>query len=320
MDCSRPKCARPAVVDQPYAGEHLCASHFSQSVVERHRRDLHRQAPRLRGGTLAVALSGGKDSAVLLTLLHRLLAPRRNVRLVALSIDEGIPGYRDSTLKSAAELCRRLGVEHVVRSAEETWGVTTDRAAATLDGIAPCSYCGVWRRTLLNRAARDLGAVRLALGFNLDDLAQTVLMNLVRGEPARLRQMAPHVHAQEGLVPRIAPLASIPEREVYLYARLQGIPFDHAECPHASRAGRNVFREVLWDLEEAIPGSRHALLRTREKLLPLLFREDPEGAPQRCTACGEPSSGELCRPCAYLAALRAGRENGFIPASVSTRS
>lgn len=316
MACTEPGCAERPVIDQPYAGTHPCVAHFKASVVERARRDLHRQAPRLKGGTLAVALSGGKDSAVTLTLVHRLLGQRQGIRLVAVTIDEGIEGYRSSTLAQARELCATLGVEHVVRRFEDEFGTTTDLTSRRLPQEIPCSFCGVWRRKALNRAAREIGAVRLAMGFNLDDLAQTVLMNLARGEPGRLRQMSPHVGPQPGLVPRIAPLASVPEREVYLYARLEGLPFDHAVCPHASRAGRNVFREVLWQLEEAVPGTRHALLRTREKLLPLLLEGGEDGSVP-CTICGEPSSGGTCRACAYRQALAGLAPEAFIPATGS---
>ncbi len=303
MECAHPRCTRPVIIDQPYAGAHLCRPHFADSVVERVRRELHRQAPRLPGGTLAVALSGGKDSGVLLTLLVRLLGERRNIRIVAITIDEGIEQYRAATLLRARELTQRLGVEHVVRRFQDELGTTTDQAAARLPQVAPCSTCGVWRRTLLNRTARELGAVRLAVGFNLDDLAQTVLMNLVRGEPHRLLQMAPHRSVEEGMVPRIAPLATVPEREVYLYARLEGIPFDHTTCPHAGRAMRNVFRETLWKMEEEIPGSRHALLRTREKLIEALSALPPGSPTGKCQACGEPASQEFCRSCLFLESL-----------------
>ncbi len=315
--CSEAGCRERAVVDQPYAGAHPCVAHFKASVVERARRELHRQAPRLKGGTLAVGVSGGKDSGVALTLVHRLLGQRRGIRLVAVTVDEGIEGYRSETLVEARRLCESLGVEHVVRRFEEEVGSTTDEAARRLPGEIPCSFCGVWRRKVLNRAASDLGAVRLAMGFNLDDLAQTVLMNLARGEPGRLGQMSPHLEPQEGLVPRIAPLAMIPEREVYLYARLEGIPFDHAVCPHASRAGRNVFREVLWQLEEAVPGTRHALLRTREKLIPLLQEEGAIGSARPCAVCGEPSSNGTCRACAYRQALASVAPRSFISATGS---
>jgi uncharacterized protein (TIGR00269 family) len=265
---------------------------------------MHRQAPRFHGGTIAVALSGGKDSSVALALTQRYFGRRPNVRLVAITVDEGIAGYRDGTVAAARALTERLGVEHRVLRLAEALEVTTDAAARSVPGVPPCSFCGVWRRTLLNRGARDAGAEMIVLGFNLDDLAQTVLMNLARGDLARLERMAPHRNRQAGLVPRIAPLAQVPEREVYLFARLAGLPFDHGECPHAGAAARNVFRDVVWRLEEALPGTRQSLLRTQAALAPLLAAAGTGGMPGRCAECGEPASGTRCRACEYLERAR----------------
>jgi uncharacterized protein (TIGR00269 family) len=292
-------CDAPAVIDQPYASAHLCEEHFQGSVHDRVRREWHRQAPKLRDATVAVALSGGKDSAVALTLTQRHFRRRPSVRLVAISVDEGIAGYRPATLLKASELAERLGVEHRIVTARSALGTTTDDAALALKGAIPCSYCGVWRRQLLNRAATELGADLIVLGFNLDDLAQTVLMNLARADIGRLTRMAPHPTRQPGLVPRVAPLATIPEREVYLFARLQQLPFDHGECPHAGAAARNVYREVVWRLEEEFPGTRHALLRTREAVTAAILATQPPGTAGRCLECGEPAAGERCRACEY---------------------
>lgn len=290
-------------MDRPYAGDRLCAEHFRASVEERVRREFHRQVPRFRSGTVAVAVSGGKDSAVALALTQRYFARRPTVRVVALSVDEGIAGYRPATLERAAALARQLQVDHSIVRAEERLGTTTDRAAQALPTIAPCSFCGVWRRRLLNDAARALGADYLVLGFNLDDLAQTVLMNLARADVARLGRMAPHRTRQPGFVPRLAPLAPIPEREVFLYAHLVGLPFEHAECPYAPRAARNVFREVVWQLEDQLPGTRHALLRTHGQIVDLLDRGPIAAIAGRCGRCGEPSAGPRCRACEYLKSM-----------------
>jgi uncharacterized protein (TIGR00269 family) len=297
-------CDEPAVVDQPYRGSHACRRHFLGSVEARIRAEFHRQLPRFRGGTIAVALSGGKDSAVALTAAHQYFSRRPTVRLVALTVDEGIDGYRSATVVAAQKLTERLGVEHRVVRAEAVLGTTTDRAAQALPGTIPCSFCGVWRRRLLNQSARDVHAERLVLGFNLDDLAQTVLMNLVRGDLDRIGRMAPHRRRQPGMVPRVAPLAQIPEREVFLYAHLTGLPFDHGECPHAGRATRNIFRDVVWQLEEALPGTRQALLRTREQLLDRIPLDGPAESARQCRLCGEASSGEVCRSCSYLGIAR----------------
>jgi uncharacterized protein (TIGR00269 family) len=293
-------CDGEAVIDQPYRGRHLCRDHFLRSVEERVRQELRRQLPAERGGTFAVALSGGKDSAVALARTHDYLRALPSARLLAISVDEGILGYRGPTLEAARSLTDQLGVEHRVVRAVDEIGTTTDRAAIRMPETVPCAFCGVWRRRLLNRAARDAGARTLVMGFNLDDLAQTVLMNLVRGDLDRLVRMAPHRIAQPGLVPRIAPLASVPEREVYLYARLRGLPFDHGECPHATRASRNLFREIVWQLEEAQPGTRQSLLRTHDQLVTRWLDDPTVGAPGRCRSCGEAAAGELCRACEFL--------------------
>jgi uncharacterized protein (TIGR00269 family) len=298
------RCDHDAIIDQPYRRAHLCEPHFCESVVERVRREMHRQIPGFPGGTIAVGLSGGKDSAVALLLTQRYFRRRANVRLVAVSVDEGIGAYRPATLARARELTTQLGVEHRIVRFRTELGLTTDGARQRLTNVIPCAYCGVWRRQLLNRAARAVGADVVVLGFNLDDLAQTVLMNLARADLDRLARMAPHRTRQPGLVPRVAPLAPIPEREVFLYARLAGLPFDHGECPHASRAARNVYREAVWRLEEEIPGTRHALVRTQESLARLLRADAGAAGPRICRECGESASGSLCRACEYRTQAR----------------
>ncbi len=298
MRCAR--CDAPAAIDLPYRQEHLCAAHLVGSVEARFRRELARQLPGFEGGTVAVALSGGKDSSLALHLTRGYFRERPGVRLLALSVDEGIRGYRGPALERAAELAGRLSIDHRIVDAREELGTTTDERVAEGDGMPACSFCGVWRRNLLNRAARAAGADVLVLGFNLDDLAQTVLMNLVQGDLVRLTRMAPHTARAPGLVPRIAPLAQIPEREVYLAARTLGLPFDHSECPHAGGAIRNRFRSIVWELEGAQPGTRQALLRTQQRLAELLRTSIPAEVPGRCQVCGEPSAGPTCRGCELL--------------------
>ncbi len=312
MTCER--CGSASVIDRPYAGDHPCAEHFRSSVVERFRREMHRQFPRFRGGTVAVAVSGGKDSATALALSVPYFARRPGVRVVALSIDEGIPGYRPPGLVRAGQLAERLGVEHRIVRAAERVGTTTSELAERFPDRPPCGPCGVLRRRLLNEGAQELGADVLVLGFNLDDLAQTVLMNVARGEPERLARMAPHRERRPGFVPRIAPLARVPEREVFTFALLEQLPFDPAECPHAGRAARNVFREALWRLEEALPGTRQSLLASQERLAEALVRAGGAGGPGTCERCGAPSSGPLCRACELLDLAR----NPFVASARSS--
>src|SRR5438067_4719650 len=189
-DCS---CGSPAVHFARYSGEHLCERHFRESVERRVRRELRKQGP-LKEGRIAVALSGGKDSVVTLRLMHETFRANPKVEVIAVSIDEGIASYRPPALEVAAAHCKELGVEHVVLSYQETAGVTMDRVVVhPARTMAPCAYCGVLRRRNLNEAAQRVGATHLATGHNLDDVAQSILMNHLRGDVERLARMGPHL-------------------------------------------------------------------------------------------------------------------------------
>ena len=134
---------------------------------------------------VAVALSGGKDSTALLLLLHRLLPAWEDVRLIAITIDEGIAGYREETIQSAERLTGRLGIEHHCISFTSLFGESLD-AFLTGRETQACSICGIMRKKALVVGAQKAGATKLATGHNLDDEAQSVLMNVFRGDLPRL--------------------------------------------------------------------------------------------------------------------------------------
>ncbi len=297
MSVACDKCGRPAVAWIRYSGAHLCRDHFLGFVEKRVKEELRREVDLRPGVRIAIGLSGGKDSSTATTLLQEIASPRRDVELVAITVDEGIASYRPAGLEIARTLCAKLGIEHRVVSYRETMGYEMD-TVVKLDGDAiPCGYCGVFRRQALNRAAREVDADYLATGLNLDDTAQSILMNVARGDVDRLARLGPHENAQPGLVPRLQPLRMVPEKEVYLYAMLRGIPFHDATCPYAERAQRGKFSAILAQLEEAAPGTRHAILSTYDQLRPLLQERFVTAPPVTCVRCGEPASDELCKAC-----------------------
>jgi uncharacterized protein (TIGR00269 family) len=237
-----------------------------------------------------------------LDLVRRTLAPRRDARVVAITVDEGIAGYRDRSIPVVAGYCQAHGIRHVVTSIREEQGATLDDVAALGLPETPCAFCGVWRRWSLNRAARREGARYLATGLNLDDTAQSVLMNVCRADVERMARLGPHEAVQPGLVPRIQPLRWIPEVETYLYAVLTGIPIHNAECPHSSRAQRGRYRRMLHGLLEEEPGASHALVRALDKLRPALAGTFPPVTLGPCPRCGEPTPGPgECKACALSA-------------------
>ena len=297
------RCQQRAVLHQPWSGLHLCRSHLTQSVRRRVGKELRRQLTLPRdGGTLLVAVSGGKDSALLLHELYHLLGPRRNLRIVAVLVDEGIEGYRPPSQLCAQELCDRLGIELRIARMTEDLGRSMDEAVGEADAVGtrlgPCSFCGVFRRRGIERVAQEVDAFAVTLGHNLDDTAQTVLMNFQKGDIDRMLRMAPHTNRiVDGLIPRIIPLRMVTELEALLAAREHDLPMHHDDCPYAGRGLRKQMRDVVAALEAATPGTRHGLLASAD-----VIREQfpvPEGgvSAQSCAECGAPTSGSSCMPC-----------------------
>lgn len=301
MNCTQ--CGKPAVLDDRQSGKLVCKDHFLRGFDRRVNRELAHQG-RLPSGRIGVALSGGKDSVSLLHALAKRTRDRPDIELVAITIDEGIEGYRPSSLVICEKLCQDLDVTWHVERIQDLAGYTIDEHAAGIAGPdaggeprAPCGPCGIFRRQGLNEAAKKLGCVAIATGHNLDDMAQTVLMNLLKGEVDRLGRLAPHKHPQPGMIPRLIPFRQVPEKEVLLYAVLHGLPLHHeAECPYAARAQRFALRDHLLSLEERSPGTKHSLLKVQDRIQELLGDPTQVGA---CPQCGGPSQGGLCKPCQW---------------------
>ena len=318
MQCD--KCGAEAVMHAAYSGLHLCSGHFRRSVESRVRRRIRDDALLSEAATAddpetwLVGLSGGKDSVVLAHLLEGTFASDPRVELVALTVHEGIDGYRDASLEACLELTDDLGIEHEVVSYADEYGVEMDAVAEDdPEGMAPCAYCGVFRRDALSRYADEYGADKLLTGHNLDDEAQTAMMNLLSGDIA---QVAKHFDASLGsfeerevddspFVPRAKPLRDIPEKEVALYAHLADLPVHMAECPHASEAYRGEIQELLYGLEDDHPGTRHSIMSGYEELARLAAEahRGSEGPRGECDRCGAPTNNEVCRKCDLVDAV-----------------
>jgi uncharacterized protein (TIGR00269 family) len=247
------------------------------------------------------------------------------MRLLAILVDEGIADYRAPTIAVAKKECKKLKVPLHIVSFKSEFGLSLDsmlkkekagRSAARAAPVGACSFCGVFRRQLLQKAAGRLHADKLALGHNLDDAAQTVLLNLYRNEPARLARFWPISDGEEsasGLVPRIRPLIRCSEKEVALWAALNNVPIHYGACPYAVEAMRQTVRAQLNQMEDRYPGTKvrifNAFVKMRKGMIEAM-RGDEEGrAPLSvCLQCGEISSGGLCGACRMLERLAGSRK------------
>ena len=293
------KCQKDAVTYIRYNGSHLCQGHFSEFVEKRVKKEIRNQTNFNKVKNVAVAISGGKDSRVALSLMHSVVKERRDVTLTAITVDEGIENYRPETIKCVRELCDKLDVTLEIVSFKDHVGYTMDDISKNLGYRTPCAFCGVFRRQCMNAVARNINADIIATGHNLDDNAQAILMNFTRGDVERLARLSPHVRIQPGLIPRIHPLRQIPEKETYLYAIINEIPFSDKECPYWSAALRNEYRDIIDELESRSPGTRHSILSSYDAIKPLLIEKYPQKDLGKCK-CGEPSPSGKCMACKML--------------------
>jgi uncharacterized protein (TIGR00269 family) len=289
-----------------YEGVKFCSKCYREAIEERFRRTVIRHKMLEYNDHVAVAVSGGKDSLTLLNLLVKLEGRFPRTKITAVSVDEGIDGYRDEALDLARRACDRLGVRQVVVSYRELFGITTDEIARMRLGQTPCSYCGVFRRKAINKAAGMVGATKIATAHNLDDEVQTILLNMLHGDPMRIVRSGPVLRDPRGkFLPRIKPLRDVPEKEIVLYAYLNGIEFQSVECPHGHEALRNDIRAFLNQMEQKHPGSKFTLQRTAERLRELLVETSPVQELHQCERCGDPTPNQLCEACLMLELIAA---------------
>ncbi|MDR2707196.1 MAG: TIGR00269 family protein [Nitrososphaerota archaeon] len=255
---------------------------------------------------LAVAVSGGKDSLSLLHILVKLQKYRPRTSLTAVTIDEGIRGYRDEALSFAVKNCDELEVPLHVVSFKELFGLTLDELLVNVrkngqTELTSCAYCGVLRRRAMNIAAREVGATKIATAHTLDDETQTALMNILRGDIARLAKEKPATkQAHPLLVRKIKPFCEIPENESALYTYVKKIPFQDTPCPYASEALRNDARTMLNIIEEKHAGTKFAIFHSIERLRPAIEQTLAKENFKTCKTCGEPSTQDCCKTCEML--------------------
>lgn len=298
---------REAVYFRPYSGEKLCRKCFIESIEDKTRATISKYEMFEFDDRIAVAVSGGKDSTSLLYVLEKIEREFPKSTLVAVTVDEGIKGYRDEALKIAKKNCEKLGVEHHIVSFKELFGYKLDEIVKLMKKhdmeLSPCAYCGVLRRRALNIAARQVDADKLATAHSLDDEVQTMLLNILHGDPLRLARAKPvteEIH--EKLIRRVKPFCEIPEREIAFYAYLKDIEFQSYPCPYAPQALRSELRTILNRLEERHPGMKYTIFRSIESIRPAL-----EGLAEKelkeCKICSEPTTGEICKVCELLQKL-----------------
>lgn len=253
-----------------------------------------------------VAVSGGKDSTTTLYVLHKL-----GYHVEAMIIDQLLGEYSRTNLDNIKKFCNDLGVKlHVIPMREE-YGYSVCYMKTVLDGkgikLNSCTICGVIRRSILNRRARKLRATKLATGHNLDDEAQTFLMNMLHGNIMLSAKLGPTsgIAKDPKFIPRVKPLYYCLESEVTRYSKIKKFPVQYRPCPCSLDSFRTKIKNSLNTLEQESQGTKKNIVESFLRALPALRKKyKTSGRLKSCVVCGEPSSQDKCKVCSLMELVR----------------
>ncbi|KAG7195286.1 nucleotidyltransferase [Scheffersomyces spartinae] len=345
---------RKAVMKRPKNLQKLCKECFYHVFETEIHNTIVANSLFAPGDRVAIGASGGKDSTVLASIL-KTLNERYNygVELVLLSIDEGIKGYRDDSLATVKRNQVQYDMPLEIVSYKDLYSWTMDEIVSCAGIRSSCTYCGVLRRQALDRGAAKLGINHVVTGHNADDMAETVLMNLLRGDVARLGKSCEISTQSEGSpFKRTKPFKYTYQKEIVLYAHYKKLDYFSTECTYAPEAFRGTARELLKALEAIRPSCIMDIIYSGEQfcVAPKPKRATPkyknakkiqngdndneqeingdgsvslkkklESATDghRCEKCGYLTMNRICKACVLLAGLEASRPKVTIDNNVA---
>lgn len=294
-----------AILKRPKTAKASCRDCFFESFEDEIHHTIVSNGLFQRGDKVAIGASGGKDSTVLAYIM-KTLNERHDygLDLFLLSIDEGITGYRDDSLETVKRNKEQYALPLKVISYKELYGWTMDDIVKKIGLKSNCTFCGVFRRQALDRGAVMLGVDKIVTGHNADDIAETVMMNILRGDIARLQRCTAITTGSDGAIPRSKPFKFTYEKEIVMYAYFKKLDYFSTECIYSPNAYRGHARAYLKDLEAVRPSVIVDIIYSGDSLS---VKGDVKMPVQgKCKRCGYIASQELCKACLLLEGLNRG--------------
>ncbi|XP_027354747.1 cytoplasmic tRNA 2-thiolation protein 1-like isoform X1 [Abrus precatorius] len=320
---------RRASLKRPKTLQHICRDCFYDVFEDEIHQVIVQNKLFSPGERVAIGASGGKDSTVLAYVLSKLNRVHNyGLHLFLLSVDEGITGYRDDSLETVHRNQIQYGLPLKVVSYKDLYGWTMDEIVKLIGLKNNCTFCGVFRRQALDRGAALLKVDKVVTGHNADDIAETVLLNLLRGDVARLSRCTSITTGEDGPIPRCKPFKYTYEKEIVMYAYFKRLDYFSTECIYSPNAYRGFAREFIKDLERirSLSNSNYLILvlHTQSHVVVLICRpraildiiksgenfriSTTTKMPEQgtCERCGYISSQKWCKACVLLDGLNRG--------------
>jgi tRNA-5-methyluridine54 2-sulfurtransferase len=300
------KCSQDAVIIGQHGG--LCKTHFITYFENKVIKTINKYKLISREDKVCIAASGGKDSMTAIYLVKKYfnLKKLNPQNLFVLTVDEGIKGYRDINIKNLEKFCKKHDVKLIKASFKKEFGTSIDKAHLKINNQKPCNICGTWRRYILNKESRKYKATKLVTGHNLDDEAQSTLMNIFKANNDLLARLGPISGTQDHklFVQRIKPLYLCLEKETRLYTYLKNFPIIYSECPYSQTSYRSDMKTMLNNFEYQYPGTKQGIVKSLLALLPLLGQKKEVSSIKLCQICGEPANQPICKACKQIDNLK----------------
>jgi tRNA-5-methyluridine54 2-sulfurtransferase len=253
---------------------------------------------------ILVAVSGGKDSTVILHVLNKL-----GFSVEAITVDAKIGCYTEKNLQNIRNITNNLRIKLHEISFIKEFGSSLCYLISLLESkghnLKSCNVCGVLRRRLLNKRSRELGGTKLVTGHNMDDEAQVVMMNLFKGNIDLSMRMGPKsgLSAQPGFVQRVKPMYFTKEEDIVRYSKIMQFPVHYGKCPCSVTSFRYSIRQVFKNLEDQTKKNiiNNSIL-INNRLKKLINKQDntKQINTNLCIDCSEPCRNQLCQPCTIL--------------------
>jgi len=308
-------CRGPAVIDLRQHNANFCAEHFTKFCRDQAARAIKEFEMLAAADRVLVAVSGGKDSLAVWDMMHAL-----GHRADGLYIGLGIGDYSEESGRYAQAFASRRGWNLLTIDLRDEYGydIPTGSRSAKRN---PCSACGLSKRHLFDRAARDGGYDVLVTGHNLDDEAAVLFGNVMHWRVDYLGRQLPVLPARDGFPRKVKPLVRLSERETAAYCVVNGIDYIVEECPQAVGNKHLGYKEALNAVEAQSPGTKHAfyfefLARASERFQDIAVEEQEALRP--CLSCGAPTVTEVCAFCRLVD--RAGGSRPAEPVELSPRN
>ena len=263
------KCGLPGDFNFLLTTQSFCASCFTRKFEK----NILNRIPRsVRGHKTAIALSGGKDSTTLLHILHKYQNKLKIPLLAAIVLEEEVPQIQSSREKIINKIKTKYPrIDYLQKSYTELFNHSLPSLIQQSEklnlGFTPCTICGVLRRHGLLRSALNIGADFIAMGNTLEDEAETILLNIIRGNPQKnyRNKITYEPTDRESLPLRIKPLSKISEKTIQVYSEINQIPFLRTNCNFAYRSLRSEISTFLNSMIEKDPHVLYNIVSSFEK-------------------------------------------------------